>query len=56
MSLNLLGIVIVLISSIFIRRALVKRKLEIDRDTITASDFAIIAYHLPDNITEEQLK
>lgn len=56
MYLNLFCILFFLIYSIKIRANLVQMKWEIDKDMITASDFAVLAYNLPDDLTESELK
>lgn len=56
MYLNLICIIFFLFYSIKIRANLVQMKWEIDKDMITASDFAVLAYNLNDELTEFELK
>ena len=56
MILNFLAIIFFLIYSIHIRRMLIKWVISLDKGYVTASDFAILAKHLPDDITEDDLK
>ncbi|CDW71822.1 phage head-tail family partial [Stylonychia lemnae] len=54
--LNAVGIIYLLIHSIYLRRMLIKLNQELDEDQISPSDFTLIARHLPQNITQDQLK
>ena len=56
MYLNLIGILITLVASIFIRRSLIKYQVHLDEDIITNSDYAVYGYDLPKNLPEDKLK
>jgi hypothetical protein len=54
--LNIIGVVYMLIHSIFLRRTLVRMSIELDKKTVTPSDFAVVVRNIPNTITEVELK
>jgi hypothetical protein len=54
--LNAVGIVYLLIHSIWLRKYLISFNRELDEDVVSPSDFTIIARQLPRNLTPDQFK
>lgn len=54
--LNILGVVYMLIHSIFLRRQLVIMSINLDRSEISPSDYAILVRNLPKDVSKEKLK
>jgi hypothetical protein len=54
--LNILGVVYMLLHSIYLRRLLVGMSIELDKKEISPSDFAILVRNLPEDVSKEQLK
>lgn len=50
---NIAGIVIVIISSIFVRRRMVKMQIELDKDKVTPSDYGMLVRNIPLTMTKE---
>jgi hypothetical protein len=53
--LNILGVVYMLIHSISLRRLLVITTINLDREEISPSDYAILVRNLPKDVTKEEL-
>lgn len=53
--LNILGVVYMLLHSIYLRRMLVGMGLEIDRKEISPSDFAVVVRNIPIGTTKDSL-
>jgi len=56
MYLNIIGIIITLIASIFIRRNLVKYANKLDEKLLSNSDYTVYAIDLPLNMDDKRLK
>lgn len=54
--LNILGVVYMLLHSIYLRKFLVQTSILLDKDEISPSDFAIMVRGLPADCTKEKLK
>jgi hypothetical protein len=54
--LNIIGVIYMLIHSIYLRRVLVGMSIELDRKEISPSDFAILVRNLPKDVSKEKLK
>jgi hypothetical protein len=54
--LNILGVIYMLIHSIYLRRLLVSMSIDVDRQEISPSDFAILVRNLPKDVSKEKLK
>jgi hypothetical protein len=55
MYLNMVGIIYLLIHTIFMRRTLVKMALDLDHKEVTPSDFALLVRNIPADMTKEKL-
>jgi hypothetical protein len=53
--LNMAGVLIVLIYSIFLRRSLVKMHLTLDQDKVTPSDYGLLVKNVPASLSREEL-
>jgi hypothetical protein len=54
--LNILGVLYVLLHSIFLRRILVKMSIDLDKKEVSPSDFAIVVRNIPSTMNKDQLK
>lgn len=54
--LNIAGIAILLISSIFIRRHLEKMNIHLDKDKVSPSDYGLVVRNIPRNMKKEDLQ
>jgi len=53
---NILGVVYMLLHSIYLRKFLVGMSFQLDKDEVSPSDFALIVRGLPADCTKEKLK
>jgi hypothetical protein len=56
MYINMAGVVILFIHTIFLRRNLVRMSVAMDQDQVSPSDFALIVRGVPLDMTKERLK
>lgn len=54
--LNIIGVIYMLLHSIYLRRLLVGMSIELDKKETSPSDFAILVRNLPKDVSKEQLK
>jgi hypothetical protein len=54
--LNILGVAYMLLHSISLRKTLVQLSIDLDRNEVSPSDFAIIVRNLPKDVSKESLQ